>query len=71
MNNFNTSFQSYHGQQFDSPMGQLNTYKTESIDNKYMNEQAQGFKNMSLNTAPFEPTGMNSSESAQFDSLND
>ena len=69
MYNYNTSYQSYHGQQFDSPMGQSNSYKTESFDNQYMDEQTQGYK-MSLNTAPFEPTDMNSSEYAQFNSLN-
>ena len=71
MNNFNTSFQQYHGQQFNSHMGQLNSYKTESYDNKYMNVQTNSFKQMSLTTAPFEPsTDSNSSEYAQFDSLN-
>lgn len=52
-------------------MGQLNSYKTESYDNKYMNVQTNSFKQMSLTTAPFEPsTDTNSSEYAQFDSLN-
>ena len=69
MYNLNTSNQSYHGQQFHSPMSQNNSYKTESIDNQYMNEQTFNFKKMSLNTTPFEPTDFSSTEFDQVNSL--